>query len=169
MGSFELDSVDRFFAGAIGEPGNRTFFVQVVSGPTLLSFKCEKQQVGALAERMTELLTDLPPTMPASDVAPTLAQPVLAEWAIGAIGIGYEPDRDRILILFHEVRTDDAADGGQGDPLGDDTSRARLSISRDQAYAFARHAVELVKAGRPTCVRCGTSIDGDGYRCVCFN
>ena len=104
-----------------------------------------------------------------SDVAPTLIQPVLAEWAIGAIGIGYEADRDRILILFHELRTD--AQDESVDPFDsdNDANRARFTVTREQASEFARHTSELVKAGRPTCGRCGMSIDTDGYRCACFN
>ena len=81
MSSFELDVVDRFFAGTVGEPGNRTFFVQAVAGSTILSFKCEKQQVGALAERITEMLTDLPPVRAAGNVAPTTGG---ADWICSA-------------------------------------------------------------------------------------
>ena len=41
---------DRFVAGTVGEPGNRTFFLQARSGARLVSVALEKQQVAALVQ-----------------------------------------------------------------------------------------------------------------------
>ena len=54
--SFRFDEPEAFTAGTVGEPGARTFFLQVVEAGQVVSLKCEKQQVAALAQYLAELL-----------------------------------------------------------------------------------------------------------------
>ena len=54
-----FDPPERFVAGTVGEPGQRTFFLQAREGTRLISVSLEKQQVSALAERIDELLDEL--------------------------------------------------------------------------------------------------------------
>ena len=44
------------FAGTIGEPGSREFYLQARAGTRTTTVGLEKQQVAALAERIEELL-----------------------------------------------------------------------------------------------------------------
>jgi uncharacterized repeat protein (TIGR03847 family) len=156
--SFEMDNVDAFVAGTVGEPGARTFFFQITNGGTLLSFKCEKLQVAALAEAVGKLLVDLP-TEPAVPPPGELSVPVLAEWVVGSIGIGYEAESDRIVVVLEEVEVEGDDDGG----------RARFFLTRAQASGFAERTSALISGGRPTCVLCASPINPDGYTCFCFN
>ena len=156
--SFEMENVDGFVAGTVGEPGARTFFFQITNAGTLLSFKCEKMQVAALAEAVGKLLVDLP-TAPVVISADELSVPVLAEWVVGSIGIGYEAESDRVVVVLEEVEID-------GD---DDSGRARFFLTRAQASGFAERSTGLIGGGRPTCVLCASPINPDGYTCVCFN
>ena len=54
-----FDAPDRFAAGAIGEPGQRTFFLQAISGRRIASVVLEKVQVALLADRITAILAEL--------------------------------------------------------------------------------------------------------------
>ena len=86
MGVFyEFDEVDTFTVGAIGEPGQRTFYLQARRGTTRVSVKCEKQQAAAIADYLGKVLDDLPAVadrpMPAAMV---LAEPVEAAFVLGA-------------------------------------------------------------------------------------
>jgi hypothetical protein len=54
---YDMGSPDRFVAGAVGEPGNRTFYLQARKGPRLITVGLEKAQVAALAARVVALLT----------------------------------------------------------------------------------------------------------------
>ncbi len=54
-----FDPPERFVAGTVGQPGQRTFFLQARSGARLVSVALEKQQVAALAERVDELLDEV--------------------------------------------------------------------------------------------------------------
>src|SRR5712691_9114052 len=56
---FNFDPPDRFVAGTIGQPGNRTFFLQARRGGQIVSVVLEKVQVAVLAERLGVLLDEL--------------------------------------------------------------------------------------------------------------
>ena len=57
---FEFDSTDAFTTGALGEPGQRTFVLQVRAEGQRITIKCEKEQVAALSEYLRKLLADAP-------------------------------------------------------------------------------------------------------------
>jgi len=50
---------DRFVAGTVGQPGNRTFYLQAVHDKRVISVVLEKQQVAVLAERIAALLLEI--------------------------------------------------------------------------------------------------------------
>ncbi len=54
-----FDPPDRFVPGTVGEPGQRTFFLQARAGLQVTSVSLEKQQVQILGERVAELLDEL--------------------------------------------------------------------------------------------------------------
>ena len=49
---------ERFVAGTVGPPGERTFFLQARGGGRLVSVALEKVQVSLLAEKLEELLSE---------------------------------------------------------------------------------------------------------------
>ena len=54
-----FDPPERFVAGTVGDPGNRTFFLQARDGGRVVSVALEKVQVAVLAERLGDLLGEL--------------------------------------------------------------------------------------------------------------
>src|SRR6201996_9316172 len=76
MPVFYYDPPDRFIAGSLGQPGDRTFYLQATSAGRVTSVVLEKFQVSLLAERIDELLdevlrrtgdaAEIPETAPAS-------------------------------------------------------------------------------------------------------
>ncbi|PYN64420.1 MAG: DUF3090 domain-containing protein, partial [Candidatus Rokuibacteriota bacterium] len=101
--SFDFDAPDHFTVGAVGQPGKRTFYLQGRQAETLVTLKCEKEQVGALAEYVAGLLVRLK-TMdrPAAKDMPLL-EPVDSLWDVGAVGVGYDEPADRILVVANEA------------------------------------------------------------------
>jgi len=166
---FELGDVDVFTTGAIGRPGQRTFFVQARSGGSTVTVKCEKQQVAALSEHLDKLLHDLP--APADQPHPSsleLASTDDTAFVLGPIGVAVDTANDRIMLQLEElVPTDE-----EGDPLPgaeEDKGVLRVHLTRGQAKAFAGRAQEVVAAGRPACRWCGGPIDPDGHPCPRMN
>ncbi len=163
---YEFEELESFTTGTVGQPGQRTFFLQIRAGHQHIAVKCEKQQVAAMADYLNKVLVDLPPPedrpIPA---ALELHAPVEAEFVLGTIGLGYEPGSDRIVVQLDEiVPTDD-----EGTPLSDDQSQIRVHLSRGQAAAFCEHAHDVVAAGRPPCRWCQGPIDPDGHACPRMN
>jgi uncharacterized repeat protein (TIGR03847 family) len=155
--SFDLPSVQHLTVGAVGEPGHRTFYLQARQDDQLVTLKIEKQQVRILAERLLELLRD---TLAIAPSAPELAEPVLAEWPIGALRILDDREGDQIVLMAEEVADVDE----EGEPLATG-ALARFGASRTQVAALARRGMELVEAGRPLCPLCGFPLDSEGHAC----
>ncbi|HEX9260025.1 MAG TPA: DUF3090 domain-containing protein [Acidimicrobiales bacterium] len=166
---FELGDVEVFTAGAVGQPGQRTFFLQARGAAGTVSVKCEKQQVAALAEHLQRLLRDL--AAPADQPHPStleITAPDEAAFVLGPIGVAVDGANDRIVLQLEEmVATDE-----EGDPLPgaeEDKGMVRAHLTRGQAKAFADRALELVAAGRPLCRWCARPIDPDGHACPRMN
>jgi uncharacterized repeat protein (TIGR03847 family) len=167
--SFELTELDGFSAGAVGLPGERTFYLQATSSLGDVWFKCEKQQVAALAEYFRRLMVDLPQPVVAR-VAPFGAPETEddAAFVLGTIGVGYETDRDRVVLVLDEI----VPVGEDGEPDPDavvNQGRARLYLTRDQVMAFIGAADDAVAGGRPTCRWCGLPMNVEGHHCPRMN
>lgn len=161
--SFDLGSVDRLTVGTVGPAGQRVFYLQATSGAQVVTLKLEKTQVAALVAYLATLLSDLP----SPDTLPTemdLVEPVVAEWVIGALGVSYLEDRDRILVQAEEMVEDDSLEGDDSDGAS-----ARFIATREQVAGLAARGAEVVAAGRPPCQLCGQPLDPEGHVCVRLN
>jgi uncharacterized repeat protein (TIGR03847 family) len=166
--SFELPEVEWVTVGTVGPPGQRTFYLQARQDDQMITLKLEKQQVAAIAQFLGEILSDLPvpEALPDDDLL-ALAEPVLAEWAVGGLQLAYDSGADRIVVLAEEISETGGADP-EADETGEDANDrgvGRLSLTRTQAAAIARRGWDLVNAGRPTCALCGHPIDPEGHSC----
>jgi len=109
--SFELPAVQRLTVGTVGPTGKRTFYLQGRQDDQLVTLKLEKQQVGALAQLLAEMLDDLPAVgslPPDEDLE--LEEPVLAEWPVGTLRIDYDRDSDQVILVAEEVLAADEGD-----------------------------------------------------------
>ncbi len=174
--SFELSDVEWATIGTVGSPGQRTFYLQARQDNQLITLKLEKQQVAAIAQFLAEILSDLPvPESIPDDAAMALAEPVLAEWAVGGLQLAYDSEADRIVILAEEIGTEDddsdaesaelGAEAGEPSEMDPDRGVGRMSLTRPIAAAIVRRGMDLVQAGRPTCALCGHPIDPEGHSC----
>ena len=113
------DAPDRFVAGTVGQPGERTFFLQAREGNRITSVACEKQQVSVLAEHSGSRARRgaaaecgrgwmfRRPSSKARDTDP-LDAPITEEFRVGTMTIAWDPSIDRIVIeLFSNVDVED--------------------------------------------------------------
>lgn len=161
----ELNPVQRITVNAVGEPGSRTFYAQARKGRELVTLLCEKEQVRELCNVLQQMLDELRRKFPkgANFMQITadmdLEEPIVPEFRVGQIGLGYDEDRDLIVIVAKELAADDD---------DENAATARLFGTRAQMDALARHGMDVVARGRPICPLCGkpmTSEDGEHGFC----
>jgi uncharacterized repeat protein (TIGR03847 family) len=156
-----------FTADYVGEPGERTFYLQVRTESASSTLLAEKEQVAVLADKLRELLVlvDSADTVlastPARDPALHLSPPLEPDWRVGAIGLAYEEDADRILIVVQSASSEE--EEREDEPI------VRVVVRRDQARAFVLHALAVVAEGRPLCQLCGLPMDPTGHVCPASN
>jgi uncharacterized repeat protein (TIGR03847 family) len=155
---FDLNDVDRITVGALGPPGQRVFLLQARQGGELVTLKVEKSQVAALATYMGELLQELPrPGHLPEDL--DLEEPALPEWVVGTLGVSYDEEADRLLLVAEEAVFED------DEPSDESPGAARFIVTREQVAALAIHGTRLVQSGRPPCPLCGFPLDAKGHVC----
>ena len=182
---------ERFVAGTVGEPGDRTFFLQARGGGRVVTVALEKVQVSLLAEKLEELLTeaarrfgvDLPeaPVLAGHDNEP-LDTPVDEEFRVGTLGLAFDVDTTTVVIEAIEAGEADAevelgADDDEDDiPVDDDDDepdddldRLRVRLTPEATRAFIDRARRVVAAGRPPCPLCGQPLDPAGHLCPRHN
>jgi uncharacterized repeat protein (TIGR03847 family) len=152
-----LDRVEHLTTGAIGPPGERVFYLQAGTGSQLVTFKLEKTQVAALVRYLGTLLADMPPPESLSSSL-DLIEPFEPEWIVGTLGVSYDEDTERFVLLVEELVEE-----------GEEGAMARISATRDQVAALVLHGAEVVEAGRPPCPLCGEPLDAEGHVCVRLN
>ena len=182
---FRYDVPERFVAGTVGTPGQRTFFLQASSGGRVTSVALEKEQVALLAERLDALLDEVsrrsggaapvPAGAPQDleDSAP-LDTPIFEEFRVGTMTLAWDVDTETVVIEAQarteadesdETAEDETAevealsDSDEGPPV------LRVRMTAAMARAFAKRAQAVVAAGRPPCPFCGLPLSAEGHIC----
>ena len=162
---FIFDDPDRFIAGALGEPGDRAFFLQARKGGALVSVGLEKVQVAALAQRLDDLLDAVEaPVDAASADEGGLEEPVVELFRVGAMALAWDPAAEAVVIEA-QTPTEDGDYIELPDEADDGPDLLRVRIDPAQARGFVRRAEALVASGRPACPFCGQPLDPQGHFC----
>ena len=175
MPVYSYDPPDRFVAGTVGQPGQRTFYLQASSASRVTSVVLEKFQVSLLAERIDELLDEVlrrtggQGTVPAAapmglaDDGP-LDLPLTEDFRVGAIALAWDGEDERVVIEAQEETETPL------EPLAEEVPETgpgvlRVRISPAAARAFSKRAMQIVGQGRPPCPLCGLPLDAEGHIC----
>jgi uncharacterized repeat protein (TIGR03847 family) len=178
-----FDPPERFVTGTVGEPGQRTFFLQARSGSHLVTVAVEKQQVAALAERIDELLDEVMASQGGAATIPAVApldledgepleQPIEEEFRAGTMTLSWDPADARVVIEvfpFTEaaVVSPEQVEEDFEEPEPDELLLVRIPAGA--ARAFVKRASQVLSAGRPSCPFCGNPVDAEGHLCVRMN
>ncbi len=186
-----FDPPDRFVAGTIGRPGDRTFFLQARDGARVVSIILEKAQVAVLVYGLGDLLAELErrgvqgvaasetagaattgaaatgaAATGADDTGP-LDEPINEAFRAGSLTLGWDGDAERVLVEARAQSEDGAEmhadEDDDADEDGPDLLRVRMTASA--ARSFVARAARIVGAGRPPCPLCGAPLDPQGHIC----
>jgi len=145
-----LELPDRVTVGTIGEIGQRLFLLQAREGRRLVVVKVEKDQIAILASWLARVVR-------------TMSRPGELE-----VGMELEAEYEVDLVAGEiTVSVDEAAERLEVsiEPAEDDGDTLVVTLSKEQAAAFAIRAVQLIEAGRPPCPLCGLPLDPRGHDC----
>jgi uncharacterized repeat protein (TIGR03847 family) len=170
---FLFDTPDRFLTGTVGEPGNRTFFLQARDGARIVSVALEKVQVAALAQRLTELLDELEKRgiegadadQPLDTVPGTLDEPINEAFRVGTLTMGWDTQDEVVLVEAREIVEEDEDDEGFDDDDDDGPDFLRVRLTPLAARTFVARALRVIGSGRPPCPLCGQPLDPQGHLC----
>jgi uncharacterized repeat protein (TIGR03847 family) len=175
-----FDPPERFVVGTVGEPGQRTFFLQARAGARLTSVVLEKEQVAALAERLDEMLDEIVRTSggdsPVPAVSPAeledsdpLEQPIEEEFRVGTMTLAWDNAAEEVVLEIFSVQASTDEDEEPAGEVGADDDGPgevlEVHLTAADARAFAKRATSVVSAGRPSCPFCGNPLDPDGHIC----
>lgn len=161
----DVDPCDHLTADAIGKPGQRVFYLQAYQEQRTITIIIEKAQLLSLAIGIEQFLAQLSQQNPELDEASgdfvedimRISPPVDPLFRAGEIGLGYDKDRDRVVIFTKELLTEDA------DP--ETAAQVRFWATRTQLRMLARWGQDVASRGRPVCPQCGQPMEPEGHFC----
>ena len=177
----ELDPVDGLGAGAVGEPGDRAFYLQARKERAQLTVLVEKEQVALLATEAVAFLDRIADEYPEDAISlpseeAELREPTVPLFRARLIGLGFDPERELVLIELRERSSEEDDDEAaepppviEPEPDEEEGFVARLYATRPQVRAMAARGAAAVAAGRPPCPLCDQPMDPAGHRCPRWN
>ena len=173
------DPPERFVAGTVGPPGQRTFFLQARDGARVTSVVLEKQQVAVLAQRIDELLDEVLEAGAAAGTVPAVApleledsepleQPIVEEFRAGTMTLSWDATDERIVLEVFPFTEESVAAPGEPEEEIEEPEPEELFVVRlpaALARAFSKRAQDVVAAGRQPCPFCGGPVDPGGHLC----
>jgi uncharacterized repeat protein (TIGR03847 family) len=161
----EIRPVLKITTDAIGEPGQRVFYLQAKNEDQLVTLIIEKQQVQSLAIGLEQFLRDLQDRHPDiseasqdySESEMALDKPIDPLFRVGQLGLGYDEESDLLILVARELQTTELEE--------ESGAVVRFWCTRSQLRSMCHWGLELASRGRPICGNCGQPIDQGGHFC----
>ena len=174
-----FDPPERFVAGTVGPPGQRTFFLQARSGARVTSVALEKQQVSVLAERIDELLDELLASVEGDSSIPALPpaaledndpleQPIVEEFRAGTMTLSWDSKDERVVVEVFPFTEEAVVEPGTPEEEIEEPEPEEVLVVRlpaGLARAFTKRAQVVVDAGRAPCAFCGGPLAPSRHLC----
>ena len=177
---FAYDPPERFVAGTVGEPGQRTFFLQAREGvaaddgrpgegPGRRARRAGRRAARrrAAAQRRRGAVPPWP--RPSSADQAPLETPIDEEFRVGTLAPGVGRRRQPARHRGAGDRGRARGRGRRGRRTDDDDAepldRLLVRLTPGAARAFVRRSQALVAAGRPPCPFCQQPLDPQGHIC----
>ncbi len=169
-------NVERCVVGTVGVPGERAFFIQVLSSKGLNCVAVEKTQVQALVERLQLLVREIRRNrlastdslnLPAIKDDAQLEYPITEDFRAGVIAITYEQGNQTIDLQIQGVSddVDELIEAGDEEVGIDTPDLLIVSLTIAQVRGFCDRALNVVSAGRSPCPFCGLPLNPEGHIC----
>ena len=161
-------------AGTVGQPGERTFYLQASSGrPGDQRRRWRSSRSACWPSASTSCSTRCcgAPAAPASRRRPGRAAddgpldlPLTEDFRVGAIALAWDGEEERVVIEAQE-ETEDPVEPLAEDVPGDGPGVLRVRITPAAARAFAQRAMQIVGAGPAAVPAVRAAAGRDGHVC----
>ena len=153
--------VNAITVDAIGEPGQRVFFLQAKDENQSLTFILEKVQVESLSVAIARLLSEVSKKKTIVDEKDFefdeegmhIQPPVDPLFRVGEMGLAFEEDDQKIVLVLQEVLF--------GEVTAENARKIALRCTPRQLAALSTWSMELVNRGRPICPYCNEPMAKD--------
>jgi uncharacterized repeat protein (TIGR03847 family) len=156
----ELNPVSFITVGTVGPKGKREFFLQAGDESQIVSLTIEKEHARALGEAIREMLDGLakraenpvPNEEPEQSRANMdLREPIESRFRVAQLGLGYDEDRDMVILVAQELVVSNAEDDEEeleDSAEVEEPGVARFWATRQQMQILSQHASHIIKQGR---------------------
>jgi uncharacterized repeat protein (TIGR03847 family) len=163
----DLNPVTHITTDAIGQPGQRVFYIQGTTEERVVTVIVEKVQVQTLALGVEDFLAEILqryPDLPAvsldyDNAMMQILPPVDPLFRVGELGLAYDADQDLAVLVVREIQA------GENEEEAEEASVVRFWCTRSQLYAMSRWGLEVSGRGRPVCPYCGQPMEAEGHFC----
>jgi uncharacterized repeat protein (TIGR03847 family) len=160
---FDLNSVAHLAVGAVGPPGQRTFYLQASDKERTVTVKLEKEQVMGLSRAIEMLFEELAnrelyhgPADGELSAMAELEEPLDPIFTVATIQLGHDTVRNLLVLILQ---------GRAAEESEERVVELRLWLSPAQMSALGRQGREVAGKGRPICPLCQRPMDPDGHLC----
>jgi len=161
----DLQPVTHITTDAIGQPGQRVFYLHGWQDERTVTLLVEKIQIQSLAVGVEQFLAEIHEKFPELEEASAaynenkmhIIPPVDPLFRVGEMGLGYDAERDLVVLIAHELLPEDQ------DPV--EGQIVRFWCTRSQVRSMCRWGIEIAARGRPTCPQCGEPMEPEGHFC----
>ncbi len=154
----DFGPIDEMKPEAIGVPGNRRFRVLFRQGSRTACFWMEKQQLGALADAINDMLAQTDGGHGRTDppVTGNYPEPFEVESLTGRLALGYNEVSDMFLIFLYDLESEVEADDDEDEEEEEDEEvtdtrlpTIRVEVTRGQLERFYSESAKVIESGRP--------------------
>lgn len=160
----DLNPVEHLTADAIGEPGERVFYMQGSTESLTVSLIIEKYQLQTLTIGVEQFLAEIRQRDPMLEEAPSdfnedemqLQNPIEPLFRVSEFGLSYDSKIDMVALVAREMPSNSEEEG----------IVVRFWCSRNQIRKMVNYGGDITDKGRPLCPQCNQPMDPAGHFCA---
>jgi len=158
---FEFTQVTKFEPETFGEPGDRTFRINVDSASSSAKIWLEKEQLAELCLAMVQMekenqnRANSPNDNPLGSEATGLTN---LDFKANQLAFGHIPETNYFVV-----------DAQDPDEDSQDNPTLRVWVTREMIQEFSGKGLEIVSAGRQICQLCNRPMNVEGHYCERMN
>ena len=162
---YPLGTLSRIEAVTFGEPGRRTFRIDLHSGSAFCSVWLEKEQLFQLGVYLRDFVAGLSAEEKARESSPQ--EPgwgggeETIDFKAGQMYLSHDRETNSFYMQAHERESGEE----QEESPAEEAQSVSFWMTLPQATDLAEESLRICAAGRPTCFLCGQPINPEGHVC----